>query len=224
MQSIKIQHQNRLNIRSKICMHDESGVEKKTRRNAKKYERKFIYTLWMTTKLNTLTLTLAHSHNPDFSWNVYSHVLWCMCGIYSFEFVAVLFSLMQKFARFSCVFPISIRHFFSCVCFFFKRTRIVRLKVKWHTHIDMEIWSHFIDIDVVVVVVNCQMESISDLHVVFFYNGNQSIFFAISIPRYGWSILLPWKLDILFFFHIFYPLSHARNYIRWFNIDNFAVR
>lgn len=114
-----------------------------------------------------------------------------MCGIYSFEFVAVLFSLMQKFARFSCVFPISIRHFFSCVCFFFKRTRIVRLKVKWHTHIDMEIWSHFIDIDVVVVVVNCQMESISDLHVVFFIMAIKVYFSQFQFR----------DMDEVFYFH-----------------------
>lgn len=117
MPSIKIQHQNRLNICSKICMHDESEVEKKTRRNAKKYERKFIYTLWMTTKLNTLTLTLAHSHNTDFSWNVYSHVLWCMCGIYSIEFVAVLFSC-KSLRVFPVYFPFQ-SVTFSLVCMFF---------------------------------------------------------------------------------------------------------
>lgn len=62
MPSIKIQHQNRLNIRSKICMHDESGVKKKhdeMRKSMK--ENLYTHCEWQRNWIHSRLLSLTHT-------------------------------------------------------------------------------------------------------------------------------------------------------------------
>ena len=123
---VRIQHQNRVNIRSKICMFESVGKreEKKKRqhwqkrttptttkagkkvKSKKKVRKKMcMYTFWMTKKLNTLTLT--HTMYRFSAWNVYSHV----CGANEYICTDIFFRVSISF--------LSTREFQFFVLFYF---------------------------------------------------------------------------------------------------------
>lgn len=130
---VRIQHQNRVNIRSKICMFESVGKreEKKKRQHwqkrttptkaGKKWRVKKItkenvcmYTFWMTKKLNT------HTMYRFSAWNVYSHV----CGANKYICTVIFFRVSISF--------VSSREFqFFCFVLFCFDVKFYAVFQKW---------------------------------------------------------------------------------------------
>lgn len=128
-------------------MHDANKREIRMEKSMKEN----LYTLILND--NEIEYAHAYAHNIQIFLAEMCTVTYCgVCVVVLFSHVK--FALFFAFSHF----PFQFLSLF-CFRFFLSARESLAWKVKWHTHIDIETRSHFIDIDVVVVHCRSQLSN-----------------------------------------------------------------